>query len=151
MLVACGVTASVWIVQHNSQTIAATPEDCAIVEKVGHDWQGTMTSIEAEILTDPGERGDWLAIADRESAMGDKLRTAADSVSTPAVKEELNKWADSMALAVQLQRDSVNQAPGFASPPSDEATFIDASKTMYEAAVVLNEACPGMLPPLEGN
>ncbi len=151
VLVAVGVATTVWIVQHNSQPATASAEDCAIVKVVAQDWQQMTLSNNNELRTGDGGRSDWLAIADRQSTMSDTLRAAADSVSTPTIKEELNKWADGTALAAQLQRDSANWPPGFEPPPNDEAAFIDASTTMYDAAGALKETCPGILPPLEGN
>ncbi|MCH9728541.1 MAG: hypothetical protein K0U84_02460, partial [Actinomycetia bacterium] len=72
-------------------------------------------------------------------------------VSTPAIKDELSKWADATALSAQLQRDSANRPPGVETPPNDEAALEDAVTTIDDATSALNEACSGMLPPLEGN
>ncbi|MCH9729625.1 MAG: hypothetical protein K0U84_08125 [Actinomycetia bacterium] len=153
VLVVGVAAATVWIVQRNSQTVASSPEDCAIVTNVAQQWYDLMQPVNEEIHSPDGpsgERSDVLALADGESAMSDELRAAADSVSTPAIKKELNKWADGVAQLAQIQRDAAGPAPG-AGSPIDDAAFMDASRTYYEAAGALMESCPGMLPPLEGN
>ncbi|WP_421841278.1 hypothetical protein [Mycobacterium sp.] len=106
VLVVCGGAAAIWIVKSNTHTATdavGSADDCAIVAQLGREWMEMVPSINNELSTGPGEHSDIVAIADRESAMGDKLRAAADSVSTPAVKEQLNKWADGTGLGAQLQ------------------------------------------------
>ncbi|MGB0971685.1 MAG: hypothetical protein ACPGVG_12090 [Mycobacterium sp.] len=148
VLVAGVAAVTVWIVQRDSQTVAGSPEECAIVTNMAQQWYDLVNPLVEEIHSPngmSGERSDLLALADRESAMRDELRAAADSVSTPAIKKELNKWADGVAQLAQIQRDAAGPAPGAGS--IDDAALMDANRTVFEAAGALNESCPGMLPP----
>lgn len=147
VLVVSGGAATVWIVKNNTHTAAdavGSPDDCAIVARLAREWMVMVPSITNEVLNGPGEHSDIVAIADRESAMGDKLRAAADSVSAPAVKEQLNKWADGIALSARLERESANRPPGTPPPPDYHDNSLRAAVLPYEATGALMKMCPDM-------
>jgi hypothetical protein len=95
----------------------------------------------------PGERKDLIAIADSESAMGDKIRAAAVSVSNPALKEQLDIWAQGAALSAKSQRDAANQAdqPWEPNPPRGaDADTYRGGMMIYAATGALRKMCPSM-------
>ncbi|MGV9797541.1 hypothetical protein ACWDTP_05715 [Mycobacterium sp. NPDC003449] len=74
--------------------------------------------------------------------MSDKLCAAVDSVSTPALSDQLTKWADGAALAAHTQRDAVNRPT---QEPSDvEANVNRAANMVDEAGSALAEMCPDL-------
>src|SRR5579884_110749 len=97
VLLACAVSAFIWMIPHNARN-AASHNDCAAVEKLGEQWNAMTKSVTA-LESGPGERVDLLAIADSESAMSEKIRAAAGSVSNPALKAQLEKWAQGTAVS----------------------------------------------------
>jgi hypothetical protein len=150
VLAVCGVTASVWLARYDAPA-TASPDDCALVEELGQEWLALVPSINSALETGPGERSDLLAIADRESAVSDKLRAAANSVATPALKDNLNKWAEGAALLSRIQRDSANRASGLEPQSADGATFVKGSVMIHEATAALLKVCPNMPPPQGGS
>jgi hypothetical protein len=140
-LVACGTLAAIWIARS-----PAPHNDCAVVEDLGRQWIAMVGSVTAQ-QNGPGERKDLIAIADSESAMSDKIRAAAVSVSNPALKEQLDIWAQGAALSAKSQRDAANQAdqPWAPNPPrGTDADTYRGGMMIYAAADALRKMCPSM-------
>ncbi len=74
-----------------------------------------------------------------------KVRAAAQSVSDPAIKEDLDSWADGFALLGQVIRDDAQRS----SPkgPTGEAERIhQAGDLIYLTADKLRAVCPDAFP-----
>lgn len=144
LLIACGATAAWFVVQHNE-----SHNDCGVVEKLGRDWVAMSQSITV-LENGSGERQDLIAIADKESSMSDTIRTAAGSVSDPALKDQLTKWAQATALLANSQRNATNFPAPSGRPPAQDADYYQAAVTTHEATQALVKACPKMpqVPPV---
>jgi hypothetical protein len=147
VLIGCGATAAVWVASANT----ASANDCAVVESLGEEWVTMVVSVNEAIETGPGQRSDIVGIADHESAMSDRLRVAANSVSTAAFKDNFNKWADGIALTAQLERDADGQPLQFELPPEEQATMRNAADMTDEASGALLQACPNVRGALTAN
>jgi hypothetical protein len=141
VVIVCGGAAAVWIIPDNSRTVTSG-NDCAVVERLGQEWITMAASVNAAVETGPGEHSDILALADRESAMSDKLRAAANSVSAPEFKDNFNKWADGAALTAQLERDAVSRPIQIELPPDTQENMRNAAVMTDEASGALLQACP---------
>lgn len=142
LVIVCGATTTIWVVQHSARTTVAH-NDCTIVEQLGHQWIAMTKSVTA-LENGPGEREDLVAIADSESAMSDKIRTAAGSVSDPALKDQLNRWAHGTALSAKTQRDSVNRPPQSNPLSGADTDSYHAAAMTHEATKALLQTCPNM-------
>lgn len=138
LLVVCVATATWIVVQHNE-----SHNDCAVVEKLGRDWVAMSQSVTA-LENGSGERQDLIAIADKESSMSDNIRAAAGSVSNPALKDQLTKWAQGTALLANSQRNSTNFPAPSGRSPGQDADYYNAAVTTHEATEALVKACPKM-------
>lgn len=138
VLVVCGA-AAIWVVSRPH----ASHNDCATVEGLGRQWVEMSKSITA-LENGPGERQDLLAIADKESSMSDSIRGAVGSVSNPALKDQLGKWAQGTALLANSQRNSANGPPQPNSSQSGDADYYRAAVMTREATASLLQSCPNM-------
>ena len=138
VLVFYGVAAAIWIVR-NTTDAAAPPDDCAIVEQLAREW--SVRAAATNVAADSDER-DPSYVFDRWSVMSDKARAGADSVSTPALKQDLNKWAEGFALFAQLQRDATGQPAHESGKPGRQPDLDQAGDLIYNTAADLQEACP---------
>ncbi|MEZ0366132.1 hypothetical protein ACAG26_20870 [Mycobacterium sp. pUA109] len=124
-------------------------KDCAVVERVGGEWTAMVaqaTAASDAALNNDGS-GPLLAVADSQTKMSDKLRVAADSVSTPGFGEALNKWADGAAKAAQLQRDAVKYPSTSIQDDQErygsaEKCYRDAFSLVDQATTTLAQKCP---------
>ena len=141
LVVVCVLTA-VWVTRRSD-----SHDDCSAVEQLGRQWITMSRSVTA-LENGSGERQDIIAIADKESAMSDTIRAAAGSVSNPALKDQLGKWAQGTSLLAKDQRDSATGPPQ-ANPSSGDANYYHAAVLTHEATQALLQACPNMprLPP----
>lgn len=146
ILVASGGAATVWNTHDG-----ATPleKDCAAVEDLGRQSQELTTwmntGLDDGTLDDPGE------IVERESTLGDKLRAAAGSVTTPEMKKPLATWADAMGLNAQLQREA-NKMSAEGYPPREWVANVHKYNTMTDEALdALNQQCPGLKQVVRGS
>ena len=141
LVVVCALTA-VWVTRRSD-----SHDDCSAVEQLGRQWITMSRSVTA-LENGSGERQDLVAIADKESAMSDTIRAAAGSVSNPALKDQLGKWAQGTSLLAKDQRDSATGPPQ-ANPSSGDANYYHAAVLTHEATQALLQACPNMprLPP----
>lgn len=140
-VVVCVLTA-VWVTRRSD-----SHDDCSAVEQLGRQWIAMSQSVTA-LENGSGERQDIIAIADKESAMSDAIRAAAGSVSNPALKDQLGKWAQGTSLLAKDQRDSATGPPQV-NPSSGDANYYHAAVLTHEATQALLQACPDMprLPP----
>lgn len=150
LLIVCGIGAAVWMTRDTSKPNAAG-DDCTVVKKLVEQWVTMSESVKSALETGPGERRDMLAAADRESAMSEKLRAAADSVSSPAFKEHFNKWAKGAALTAEIQRESVNRPFQVETPPDLQFKMRNAAVMTDEASGSLIQACPEARQALPGH
>ncbi|OBA57330.1 hypothetical protein A5647_24265 [Mycobacterium sp. 1100029.7] len=136
LLIACGATA-VWVLLRPRDS----HNDCVAVEQLGRQWIAMSHSITA-LQDGAGERDDLMAIADKEASMAQRIRAAAGSVSDPAVKEQLGKWADATALLANSQRDSAHRPSQSTPPHSEDADYYRAAVMTREATAALLQTCP---------
>lgn len=143
VLLIVGGVATIWVVRRDD-----SHNDCAAVEQVGRQWIAMSQSVTA-LENGSGERQDLIAIADKESAMSETIRAATGSVSSPALKDQLGKWAQGTSLLANSQRDSVTRPPQPNPSQGDDANYYRASAMAHEATAALLQACPNMphLPP----
>lgn len=142
--IAGAAAGGVWAFQQRDDSAAPPAEECTVVEQLGREWLAMTSSVNNELSTGPGGRDALLAAAEREASMGDKIRSAAQSVSTISLKDELTKWAEAAELGSQLQRDSASRDPQVAPSAAEGNAFIESSVETYEATAALREQCPDM-------
>lgn len=146
-----GAVVSVLLVTRNTPSRSTSDNDCAVVETAAREWVSLQQSVESSVVTGSGERGDLQSAADQESAMGDKLRAAADKVSSPAIKGQLTKWSQGVAQTAQIQRGSEDR-PLQVDPSADlQAQIQHAAAMTGEATDALLRACPGARDSLRRN
>lgn len=138
MLILGGV-AAFWAVRHEDRPVAS--HDCAVVEQLGQQWNAMVASINAQENA-PGERSDLTAIADARSAMSQKIRDAANHVSSSTLQDALHKWAEGSALAAKAQRNSASDSPETAAHADED--FSHAAVEVYQATSASRQACPNM-------
>lgn len=137
LLIVGGVTA-VWTMRKSD-----SHNDCATVEQLARQWI-TMSQSVIALENGSGERQDLIAIADKESAMSDNIRAAAGSVASPALKDQLGKWAQGTTLLANSQRDSANRPPQPIPASGDDPNYYQAAVLTHEATQALQKACPNM-------
>ncbi|QUR66005.1 hypothetical protein [Mycobacterium spongiae] len=142
VFVVCGAAATVVIVRQNTDTNPPA-EDCAIVERLAQDWKVRAA---ANTATTGSEERDPSSVFHRWSVMSDKARAGADAVSTPALRQDLNKWADGFALFAQLQRDAIQQPFEVGWQPGELADLNEAGDLIYDTANDLRQMCPNGWP-----
>lgn len=98
----------------------------------------------AELDNGAGETKDLIAIADKESAMSDKIRAAESSVLAQNLKDQLDKWAQGTALTAKGQRDAANQAAPQAPTDSGDPESVQAAQLTFDATAALRKACPNL-------
>ncbi len=139
----CSAAAIVWMVrQHDNQHLASS-EDCAVVAQLAREWTATAAADNDSVASDAP-----LPVGDRWMVMSDKARAAADSVSTPELKRDLNHWAQGFALFAQLDRDSSTQPPQ--GHPDELTNASEAGRLIYNTADRLRGACPNAWPSQDG-
>ncbi|ORB50530.1 hypothetical protein BST42_20250 [Mycolicibacterium rhodesiae] len=116
-----------------------TQNDCAAIEPLGPQWSAMQQSI-AKLGSGPGDTSDLLKIAEQESAMSDKIRAAASSVTAPDLEDQLSKWADGAALSAKAQRDAAT-APA---PAGGDADTMRAAQLTFDATAALGKSCPNL-------
>lgn len=135
------VIAAVWILRSTHRN--APPNDCALVKQLGPQWTSMQHSV-AQLGNGAGETQDLLKIADQESAMSDKIRATATSVSAAELKQQLTKWADGTALSASAQRDAARPPAESSSATNTDAAAIRSAQLTYDATAALRKACPAL-------
>lgn len=128
ILIAGAVVASV-LVMRADDAATTSVADCQVVGELAREWK----AIAQEDQTG-GERNEQFA---------GEVRAAADSVSTPALKEKLNTWADGFALLAHVQRADASAS---SAASDDGAKLAEAGDTIYGTADGLRESCPESWP-----
>ncbi|WP_082966339.1 hypothetical protein [Mycolicibacter sinensis] len=131
-----------WVVRHHRASPAASADDCAVVAQLAQLWRA-----DSESSMDALARGDNnpSAKADGTVALNEKARAAAQSVSDPAVRDDLSSWADGFGLLAQIIRGDAQQSVPEA--PSRESERIHrAGDLIYLTADKLRAACPNAFP-----
>ena len=135
---------TIWVI-HNARS-TSSHNDCSVVEQLGREWVAMKQSV-TTLESSSGDNKDLIAIANSEAAMADKIRAAQASVSAPALKEQLDVWAQATALVAKGQRDAANEPPNQPwrpPPPGADADLDRATKMNYNAMTALRKACPNM-------
>lgn len=130
-----------WAVRHHRAPSAASADDCAVVAQLARLWRAdSENSMDALARDDNSLTG-----ADGTAALSEKARAAAQSVSDPAIKHDLNSWADGFALLGQVIRGDVQQSAP--EDPSRESERIhQAGDLIYLTADKLRATCPNAFP-----
>jgi hypothetical protein len=102
--------------------------------------QRSVAELEERIGRD--ERPD--RIADKESAMSDKIRAAESSVLAQNLRDQLDKWAQGTALTAKGQRGAANQAAPQGPSDIDDAESVQAAQLTFDATAALRNACPNL-------
>jgi hypothetical protein len=130
-----GICAVLW---HRHSTQQSAPHnDCSVVESLRTQWSSMQRSV-TQLGNGEGETRDLLHIADQEAAMSDRIKTAAASVSVPAIKEQLTKWADGAALSAKAQHG----ASTLSASDTGDADMMRAARLTYDATAALAKVCP---------
>ncbi|WP_131809631.1 hypothetical protein [Mycolicibacter sinensis] len=140
--VACLAAGVAWAVRHHRTSPVASADDCAVVAQLAQLWRADSEHSMDALARDENIP---LAEADGTVALSAKVRAAAQSVSDPAIKEDLDSWADGFALLGQVIRDDAQRS----SPkgPTGEAERIhQAGDLIYLTADKLRAVCPDAFP-----
>ncbi|GAB3237070.1 hypothetical protein GCM10027535_48650 [Mycolicibacterium hippocampi] len=130
------VLAAMWLIPE-----PASPQrkaDCAVVEGTARQWQAaaeTLTPAQGATLP-----SDPQTVVEQYTQMAMMVHTAADSVSTPEIKQHLTEWADAAdRLAMSERVDS-------GGPEQSETLeeMLEIATPMNDAAGALGELCPNM-------
>lgn len=140
--VACVTLGMAWAVRHHRSPSAASADDCAVVAQLAQLWRADS---ESSINVLAQGDNDPLTEADGTAALSEKARAAAQSVSDPAIRDDLNSWADGFALLAQIiGGDGRQSAP---EDPSGESERIhQAGDLIYLTADKLRATCPNAFP-----
>lgn len=144
MAVALAGSVALWV--SNDAVPSSQLEDCLVVEDVARQWNEMSAAVINTLLHGRGQPSDYRSVADRQSEMAEELGRAADSVSSPELKEHLGEWAHNGAEYAALQRGVADRPPGTAVPPQSDAAFERVARSMTDAATALGEVCPNMPP-----
>ncbi|MCV7151921.1 hypothetical protein [Mycolicibacterium pyrenivorans] len=129
------VAAAIWLIAE-----PASPQrkaDCAVVEDAAREWQASVeTLIPAQGVTGPSDK----FVDEQYLKMAAMVHTAADSVSTPEIKQHLNEWATAADRLALSQQDG----PGRPEPPRTPEEMLKVFSPINDAAVALGELCPNM-------
>ncbi|WP_421841286.1 hypothetical protein [Mycobacterium sp.] len=142
-VVVCLAVITVFTIMRTNTEPAASPQDCAAVEQITRKWNRLIPEINNELSNGPGERSDWLSVAERESEMSDELQEIADTVSEPVLKIQLYKWASGTRKIAKLQEEVVNRPRG-PEPPDNTEKVGKAMALVFYAIAELRKTCPNM-------
>ena len=117
--------------------------DCVIVDDAARQWNMTAQQVIGMLLNSAANPDAFSKVADQQAAAAGKLRTAADSVTTPQIKQYLTDWADAAAQDAVLHRAAADRAPGQPVPAGTEQELQRVATSINDAAVALGELCPG--------
>lgn len=92
-------------------------------------------------------QAEFQALADMEAEMVDTLRSAATKVSSPDLAEQLDIWADSTSLNLEVQRED-STAWGDLPPPDIMAKLQRSQEMFLDSTDVLAQRCPALKPKL---
>ncbi|BBY55383.1 hypothetical protein H7J07_09435 [Mycobacterium koreense] len=149
-LIAVGVAAGILLWRVPAPEVPTA--DCDIVEDAGKQWYEMARDMRdaADNGVPDGYTRD--AVADREVEVAEKLRHAAESVSTPEVAEQLNRWADSATINAELQRTGIPARSSNNPLPDDIVDRMRDALNLYtEATEALTARCPALPQVLIGN
>lgn len=129
------VASAIWLIAE-----PAPPErkaDCAVVEDAAREWQASVeTLIPAQGVTGPSDQ----FVDEQYLKMAAMVHTAADSVSTPEIKQHLTEWATAADRLALSQQDG----PGGPEPSQTREEMLEVFTPINNAAVALGELCPNM-------
>lgn len=128
VLIVAAAVAIVVAMQDDDDSATASAGDCQVVGELVREWKSVAQQDQTG-----GEHNDQFA---------GKVRAAADSVTTPTLKEDLNTWADGFALLADVQRRDA----GSSATQDDPAKTAQAGDAIYGTADRLRQACPDTWP-----
>ncbi|MDY6997764.1 MAG: hypothetical protein SW019_14275 [Actinomycetota bacterium] len=114
--------------------------DCAVVEDVAGEWIAASDEVLDTVLAETAAPGDAQSVTDRQAAMAAMVQNAADSVTTPAIKQHLNEWATAAGRLATSRRDGAGGAEQLESTEE----FLRVYAPINDAAGALGELCPNM-------
>ena len=126
---------------HTDASPSAAKSDCSLVEPLGPEWTAMQRSVVA-LGKSAVEKKDLIAIADLESAMGDKIRAAQSTAAAQDLKVQLGKWADGAALSAKAQRAEAKPAEAPAPADAADSDTVRAAQLISDATAALRQACP---------
>lgn len=121
-------------------------DDCALVEDVARQWSATQAEVQR--ILEQGAIDANQTAAQRQSAIGETLRRAADSASSGDIADQLDRWAAGAEKFAQIERDAGNRPPGAPAPADADSGYLSAATESNNASIALGKLCPGM-PPLQ--
>ena len=124
-----GAVISAVVVMRADDNATESDADCQVVGELAREWKAMAQQDQTG-----GKSNDQFA---------GEVRAAADSVSTPALEEKLNTWADGFALLADVQRADSNAS---SATPDVGAKVARAGDTIYGTADRLRQACPDNWP-----
>jgi len=96
--------------------------DCRVVSGVFREW--------ASVGPDGEDRGEVTG------AFAERIRAAADSVSSSSVRDDLNRWAEGADPLAEIRRGPAGAVD------DNDPTLVRALGLVFGAADELREACP---------
>jgi hypothetical protein len=134
-VVVAAVLVAVWLLVE--RPTAEEQADCAVVADVARQWQATVDSLTSA----RGEVGPSRQLVDDQyTQMAAMVGTAADSVTTPEIKQHLSEWATAAHRLAMSQRGD----PGVPTPPKAPEEVLAVFTPIDDAAGALAEVCPNM-------
>ena len=136
VIVGSVIAAALWISRHH-RTDAPSATNCEIVADVAREWRAAGEASSGAAMQ-PGA----VENPERWSALADKSRQAANSVSSSELKSNLLSLSDGFDEYAAGVRDS-----GTGSRDARFQRFLDTTRKISEAADKLQTACPNIATP----
>lgn len=141
--VACVTLGMAWAVRQHRASPAASADDCAVVAQLARLWRvDSENSMDALARDD----NDPLAEVDGTAALSEKARAAAQSVSDPVIRDDLNSWADGFALLAQIIQGDARES-SLQDSPEEAERIQNAGDQIFLTADKLRAACPEAFAP----
>lgn len=97
-----------------------------------------------------GDRTELLALADRETAMADRLHTATMQAGSQPVKDALSTWTQGVRMSANIEGEiataATDQPPPAREPAARAADMHRAAQLIGTASADLRTSCPTMPP-----
>ncbi len=139
VVVVLGAGAAYWAIAGRGSSREA---DCAVVDDAARQWNITSQMVIGTLVNGGGTAEAFQTVAQRQAEAADMLRGAADSVSTPEIKQHLSEWADSAARSAELHQAAADRAPG-TTPPADVGEELQQLATsITDSSAALGNLCP---------
>ncbi|GJF08894.1 hypothetical protein NGTWS0302_26000 [Mycolicibacterium cyprinidarum] len=128
LILLCGVVLAVFVWRDHEPS-AASASDCGVVAELAREFVA---------MNGQDQTG-----GDTSASFAVKIRAAAESVSEPQLKSDLDRWADGFADLADIQRRDADHPP---STPGGNEHVTRAGDTIYGTADELQRWCPQAWP-----